>query len=167
MDDEYEERLSLTLSPRRLRVIDESLDVVESQLERLLTAGEEIDTDDDELPERPSQRPFEPMQETRLSADGERFCRETLMRLASNPQLDAEDMGIANAGEMLRALDQLRPRLVRLQRLGDRASHAHSMLSENLLIAATLGYAMLQTADLHDGLESLRDAMRPASRRRR
>ncbi|HEX5664015.1 MAG TPA: hypothetical protein VFX93_11025, partial [Xanthomonadaceae bacterium] len=114
--NEDDQRLSLTLNLRQLRAIDEAMDVVESHLERLLTVDEECDEDDEELPGRPTLRSFQPMPETRLQGDAERFCRETLMRLVLNPQLDAEGMGVADAGEMLRALDQLRPRLERLQR---------------------------------------------------
>ena len=156
--NEDDQRLSLTLSLRQLRAIDEAMDVVESHLERLLTVDEEFDQDEGELPERPTRRPFQPMPETRLQGDAERFCRETLMRLMLNPQLDAEGLGMSDAGEMLRALDQMRPRLERLQRLGERASHAQSALSESLMIAATLGYALLESADRHEGLERLRVA---------
>ena len=163
MNDDHE-RLSLTLNPRRLRAIDEAMDVVESHLERLLTVDEEFD---EELPDRPTRRPFQPMPETRLQGDAERFCRATLMRLVLNPQLDAEGLGVADAGEMLRALDQLRPRLERLQRLGERASHAQSALSESLMTAATLGYGVLESADRHEGLERLRAAWQPRRRRNR
>ena len=165
--NEDDQRLSLTLSLRKLRAIDEAMDVVESHLERLLTVDEEFDEDDGELPERPTRRQFQPMPETRLQGDAERFCRETLMRLVLNPQLDAEDMGIGDAGEMLRALDQLRPRLERLQRLGERASHAHSVLSDSLMTSATLGYTMLESADRHEGLERLRAAWPPGRPRNR
>jgi hypothetical protein len=103
------------------------------------------------------------MPETRLQGDAERFCRETLMRLMLNPQLDAEGLGMSDAGEMLRALDQMRPRLERLQRLGGRASHAQSALSESLM----LGYALLESADRHEGLERLRVAWQPRRRRYR
>jgi hypothetical protein len=67
----------------------------------------------------------------------------------------------------LRALDQLRPRLVRLQRLGERASHAHSVLSEHVIFCAMIGYGTLQNADQHHGLEPLREAMWSPRRRGR
>jgi len=158
-----DEPVSLTLPRTQLVAIDNALDLVETQLERLLTLGEEYD-EDDEAPERPTQRPFTPARETRLGGEQERFCRETLMRLLLNPQLDASD--IPHANEALRALDQLRPRLVRLQRLGERASHAHSMLSEHVMLCGLLGYGVLQNADQHHGLETLREAMWSPRRRR-
>ena len=164
MNDEDRERLSLTLGLRQLRAVDEAMDAIESHLERLLTVGEEYDEDDDEPLQRPTERPFEPREETRLSGNTERFCRETLMRLVLNPQLDAGGMGLRDAGELLRALDQLRPRLVRLQRLGERASNAHSVLSEELMIAASLGYGLLKSADRHEGLDRLHAAARPRRR---
>lgn len=167
MDDGYRERLSLTLGLRQLRAVDEAMDAIETHLERMLTIDEEFDEDDDELPERPTQRTFEPMQATRLEGEAERFCRQALMRLLANPQLDAEGMGLADAGEALRALDQLRPRLARLQRLGERASHAHSALSQDLLVASMLAYRMLESADLHEGLERLHDRVHPRRRSRR
>jgi hypothetical protein len=160
-----DEPLSLTLPRTQLVAIDNALDLVESQLARLLTLDEEYDEDDDELPERPTQRPFEPVEETRLGGEQERFCRETLMRLLLNPQLDVSD--IPHANEALRALDQLRPRLVRLQRLGERASHAHSVLSEHVKFCAMIGYGTLQNAGQHHGLEVLRDAMWSPRRRGR
>lgn len=166
MDDGYREPLSLTLGLRKLRAIDEAMDVIESHLERMLTVDEEFDDDDDE-PQRPTERPFVPMDETRLGGEAERFCREALMRLLANPQLDAEGMGLADSGEVLRALDQLRPRLVRLQRLGERASHAHSALSQSLLVASMLAYRMLESADRHEGLEQLHNRLHQRRRSRR
>ncbi|KQY55056.1 hypothetical protein [Lysobacter sp. Root494] len=157
-----DEPVSLTLPRTQLVAIDNALDLVESQLERLLTLDEEYD-EDDELPERPTQRPFKPVEETRLGPEQERFCRETLMRLLLNPQLDVSD--IPHANEALRALDQLRPRLVRLQRLGERASHAHSVLSEHVMLCALIGYGTLRNADQHHGLEPLREATRARRRR--
>lgn len=157
-----DEPLSLTLPRTQLVAIDNALDLVESQLARLLTLDEEYDEDDDE---RPTQRPFKPAEETRLGGEQERFCRETLMRLLLNPQLDVAD--IPDANEALRALDQLRPRLVRLQRLGERASHAHSVLSEHVMFCAMIGYGTLQSAGQHHGLELLRDAMWSPRRRGR
>jgi hypothetical protein len=158
-----DEPVSLTLPRNQLVAIDNALDLVESQLERLLTLDEEYD-EDDELPERPTQRPFKPAEETRLGGAQERFCRETLMRLLLNPQLDVSD--IPEANEVLRALDQLRPRLVRLQRLGERASHAHSVLSEHVMFCAMIGYGTLQNANQHHGLEPLRDAVWSPRRRK-
>ena len=158
-----DEPLSLTLPRTQLVAIDNALDLVETQLHLLLTLDEEYD-EDDEL-ERPTQRPFKPVEETRLGVAQERFCRETLMRLMLNPQLDVSD--IPDANEALRALDQLRPRLVRLQRLGERASHAHSVLSEHVMFCAMIGYGTLQNAGQHHGLEPLRDAMWSPRRRGR
>lgn len=152
-----DERISLTLDRSQLHAIDRAMDAIESHLERLLAAGEDYDEDDDGPPQRPTQRPFESAQETRLGARQESFCRETLMRVLQNPQLDASE--IADAAEVLRALDQLRPRLVRLQRLGERASNAHSELSRHVVVSAVLGYSMLEAAGRHHGLEGLREQM--------
>ena len=160
-----DERISLTLNRAQLVAIDNAIEAIESNLERLLTIDEAYDEDDDELPQRPTSRPFTPAQETRLGGRQESFCRETLMRLLQNPQLDASD--ISDAGEVLRALDQLRPRLVRLQRLGERASHAHSALSEHVMMCALMGYRLLEHAGRHDGLQTLREAMWSPLRRGR
>ena len=160
-----DERISLTLGRAQLAAIDNAMDAIETHLERLLTIDDDYDEDDDERPQRPTSRPFTPAPETRLGAKQEMFCRETLMRVLQNPQLDASD--IADATEVLRALDQLRPRLVRLQRLGERASHAHSALSEHVVMCALLGYGLLEIAGRHHGLEPLREAMRSPRRRGR
>lgn len=160
-----DERLSLTLSRAQLVAIDKAMDAIESNMERLLTIGEEFDEDDDEPPRRPTSRPFKPAEETRLGGRRESFCRETLMRVLQNPQLDASDL--SDASEVLRALDQLRPRLVRQQRLGERASHGHSALSEHVMMCGLLGYGLLEAAGRHHGLESLREAMWSPRRRGR
>lgn len=160
-----DEPLSLTLKRAQLIAIDNAMDAIESHLERLLTLDEELDDDDDERPQRPTSRPFTPARETRLGSRQESFCRETLMRVLQNPQLDASDL--SDASEVLRALDQLRPRLTRLQRLGERASHAHSALSEHVIMCGLLGYGLLEAAGRHQGLESLREAMWSPRRRGR
>lgn len=50
-------------------------------------------------------------------AKSEAFCRETLPALQQNPQIVPARLNLGEALADLRALDQLRPRLARLQRL--------------------------------------------------
>ena len=134
---------TLQLTQAQLAVIDAALEALESTLAALVSLT-------------PSER--EDM--TEMGENTEQFCRATLMRLMANPQLDVDLLDMAQANEDLRTLDRLRPRLQRLQRLGERAGDTRLMLGNYVILASLLGYGMLQSADRHHGLERLRDRLR-------
>lgn len=140
-DDEDEEGFEpdgLTLSRRQLAAIDGALGTIEATLAEAI--------------ERSMRGPVEPVE---LGGRQEIFCRETLMRLLQNPQLSVGDPLFDGASEALRALDQLRPRLRRLQHLGVSAGRMEWSLSEHVLLAAHSGYAALRASGRHHGLEAL------------
>jgi hypothetical protein len=56
----------------------------------------------------------------------------------------------------LQALDRLRPRLLRLQRLAERASDTDIALGSDVMQVALQGYALLKVAGKNQGLEGLR-----------
>lgn len=60
------------------------------------------------------------------------------------------------------ALDTLRPRLHRLQRLTNRADHAETAFGSDVKSAADEGYTLLRVANRSAALDALRDAMLPA-----
>lgn len=140
-DDELEP-VTLTLDRQQLAAIDAAMATIEATLA--------------ELVEHATRAAADPVE---LGGRQEIFCRETLMRLMQNPHLTAGDPMFETAHEALRALDQLRSRLQRLQRLGGQATQVESMLGGHLLIAALSGYALLQSRGQAHGLERLRDGL--------
>lgn len=135
--DEFEP-LRLTLSGQQLAAVDTALGAIETGLAELVEYARR-----------------EPVDPTELGGRQEIFCRETLMRLVQNPHLTAGETMYDTANESLRALDQLRPRLKRLQRLGEEATRIESMLSEHVLFVAHMGYFALRAKDQARGLEAL------------
>ncbi len=57
----------------------------------------------------------------KMGDKSETFCRQTLAVLAANPQIVPPSLDLAEAQADLAALDQLRPRLMQLQQLVERA----------------------------------------------
>ncbi len=147
-DDEDElEPANLMLGRREVAAIDAALGTIESTLA--------------ELVEQCTRQPADP---TELGPRQEAFCRETLMRLLQNPQLMRDEPMYDNASEALRALDQLRPRLRRLQRIADNANRIEWALSEHVLFAAHVGYFALQAGGRAHGLEALHADLSPRRR---
>ncbi|HEY8328837.1 MAG TPA: hypothetical protein VIO59_10390 [Rhodanobacter sp.] len=104
----------------------------------------------------------------RMGDKSEAFCRQTLTVLAQNPQVLPPSYDLAEAQDDLRARDRLRPRLMRLMRLSERADDSDTALGSDVMSAALEGYALLRISGRNQGLESLRDALssRFAGRRR-
>jgi len=57
----------------------------------------------------------------KMGDKSEVFCRQTLSLLAANPQIVPPSLDLAEAQADFAALDQLRPRLLQLQQLVERA----------------------------------------------
>ena len=92
----------------------------------------------------------------RMGDKSEAFCRQTLSVLGSNPQVVPPSLDLAAAQGDLEALDQLRPRLQRLQRLGERAADTDIALGSDIMRCALDGYQLLKVAGRNQGLEGLR-----------
>ena len=60
----------------------------------------------------------------RMGTKSEQFCRQTLTIMSQNPQCVPTSIKLADGQADLVALDRLRPRLQRLQRLVERAPRA-------------------------------------------
>jgi hypothetical protein len=141
---------TLHLTHAQLAVIDAAIEALESNLSMLIALD-----------------PTERECMTELTGSNEAFCRKTLVQLLLNPQLGKEVASeLAQANEDLRTLDLLRPRLQRLQRLGDRAQDTTLVLGNYVIMASLIGYGVLESADRHHGLEMLRDRLRSPRRRR-
>lgn len=93
---------------------------------------------------------------SRMGAKSEQFCRQTLTVLGDNPQIVPASIGVADAQADLAALDRLRPRLVRLQKLTERAEDTETALGSDVMSLALEGYALLKVAGRSQGLEGAR-----------
>lgn len=92
----------------------------------------------------------------KMGDKSEAFCRQTIHVMEMNPQILPPSFVLADTQADLHALDQLRPRLTRLQRLTDRASDTTTALGADLMAASLEGYALLKVSGKNQGLESLR-----------
>jgi hypothetical protein len=85
----------------------------------------------------------------KMSRRSEKFCNRTLMLLALNPQIVPSDFDLAEAQAGLAAMDVLRPRLLRLRRLGWRAEDSEAALCSDVMSAALGGHALLKVLDCY------------------
>ena len=92
----------------------------------------------------------------RMGGKSEQFCRQTLDVLGQNPQIVPASVGLADAQADLVALDRLRPRLKRLQKLVERTEDSETALGSDIMSLALEGYALLKVAGRNQGLEALR-----------
>lgn len=90
----------------------------------------------------------------RMGKKSETFCRQTLDVLQQNPQIVPASVNLASAVADLKALDQLRPLLVRLRKLVERADHTELALGSDVMALALDGYSLLKVAGRSQGLES-------------
>ncbi|MGH3710410.1 MAG: hypothetical protein ACRDRQ_20400 [Pseudonocardiaceae bacterium] len=95
----------------------------------------------------------------RMGGKSEQFCRQTLTVLGDNPQIVPASIAVGEAQADLVALDRLRPRLVRLQKLAERADDSEIALGSDIMSLALEGYALLKVAGRSQGLESARKAL--------
>jgi len=131
--------LSLQFTPAQLADVDNALAALENALTGLvsLTADQRRSL-------------------VRMGPKSEAFCRQTTTVLAQNPQVIPPSLSLAEAQSDLAALDALRPRLTRLQRLTERAQDTDEALGSDLMSFALEGYALLKVSGRNQGLEGLR-----------
>jgi hypothetical protein len=92
----------------------------------------------------------------KMGDKSEVFAREVLAVLLDNPKLVSESLGVPEAVADLKALDQLRPILRRLQVLVERGESTEMGLGADLMQAMLEGYATLKVSGKHHGLEGKR-----------
>jgi hypothetical protein len=131
--------LSLSLSDSELMAIDNAL----SELEMRLSGLGSMETD--------KRKGL-----ARMGGKSEAFCRQALNVLEQNPQVVPPSLKVTEARADLDAIDRLRPRLQRLQRLTERAQDSETMLGSDVMNCALQGYALLKVAGKNQGLEGLR-----------
>ena len=83
----------------------------------------------------------------KMGRKSEKFCERTLTLLAQNPQIVPPGFDLTEAQAGLAAMDVLRPRLVRLRRLGGRAEDSEMALCNDVMGAALEGHALLKVSD--------------------
>jgi hypothetical protein len=95
----------------------------------------------------------------KMGLKSEAFCRQALSLLAQNPQVMPASVGLADAQADLVALDRLRPLLLRLQRLSERASDTEFALGSDVMATSLQAYALLKLVGKNQGLEGLRSEL--------
>ena len=131
--------IDLNLTPEALNAIDGALNTLETQLSSLLALT-------------PDQR----RQLTKMGDKSEAFCRQAVDVLGENPSILPVNFDYPGFRRDLASLDALRPRLVRLARLLERAEDTAMALGSDLMTNSLEGYAFLKIAGKAEGLDSLR-----------
>lgn len=134
--------ISLAFTDADLAAIDGALATLEEKLTALI-----------------SLQPAEVRALAKMGDKSEAFCRQTLMILEQNPQVVPPSMNLAEALADLRAVDTLRPRMARLDRLSKRADDTLIALGSDMLSSSLEGYALLRVSGKGQGLESLRQGL--------
>lgn len=134
--------ISLSWTDAELSEMDQALTTLEARLEGLA-----------------SLTPTQVRALTKMGDKSEAFVRQTVNVLTMNPQVLPPSFVLADVQADLRALDQLRPRMARLERLIDRADDTSIALGSDLMAAALEGYALLKVSGRNQGLDSLRQEL--------
>ena len=130
---------TLNLTDAQLTAVDAALTELETQLAGLIA-----------LPQA-QKRGLRKMGEK-----SEAFCRKALRVLEQNPQLVPANVLAADAIGDLAAIDKLRPRMVRLARLSERASDTDIALGSDVMTTALQVYGQLKLTGAGEGLEAAR-----------
>ena len=131
--------ISLTLTDAQLQAADAALTQLEAAFTGLIALQGE-----------------ERIGMNRMGVKSEQFCRQTLGILGLNPQIVPASVKVTDAQADLIALDRLRPRLQRLQKLVERAQDSQDALGSDIMSLSLEGYALLKIAGKNQGLEALR-----------
>ena len=131
--------VSLVLSQEQWVSADQALAQIESQLSGLIALTSD------------QRRSL-----TKMGEKSETFCRQTLSLLDQNRQVVPPSVELDGVMSDLVTLDQLRPRLQRLQRLTERAADTESALGNDVMVGSLQGYALLKVVGRNQGLEALR-----------
>lgn len=134
--------VSLVLTEAQLGAVDQALAEIESQLSGLVALT---------MDQRKSL--------TKMGEKSETFCRQTLSLLDQNRQVVPPSIGLEDAMSDMLTLDQLRPRLQRLLRLGERAADTESALGNDVMVTSLQGYALLKVVGKNQALEGLRKTL--------
>lgn len=140
--------IDLTFSEEQLRAIDGAIAVLEANLGGLiaLSAAQRLGLQ-------------------KMGSAGEPFCRNTLSALAQNPQIVPPSLGLSGAQADLHALDQLRPRGMRLKVLAGRVEDSEMALGSDVFAVARVGYKLIGVVGSGQGLDGTRRDLEPRYQR--
>lgn len=131
--------ISLSFTPADVAEIDNALGVLEAKLASLIA----LTVDD--------RRTL-----TKMGDRSESFCRQAFVLLAQHPQMIPPSFDLVEAQNDLANIDLLRPRIVRLRRLLERADDSMMALGSDVMNAALEGYGLLKVFGEAQGLSALR-----------
>lgn len=134
--------IDLTFNADALATLDATLESLEEQLPGLLALNTE------------QRRHL-----TKMGDKSEAFCRQTVDVLGQNLGLLPRNFDYDGLRRDLDALDALRPRLMRLARLHERASDTEMALGSDVMTQSLEGYAFLKVAGKNEGLDNARRAL--------
>lgn len=100
--------------------------------------------------------PDQRQQLVKMGDKSEAFCRQAGHVFAENPGILPGSFDLAGYQRDLAALDTLRPRLLRLAKLYQRAQDTEMALGSDLMVNALQGYAFLKVAGKGQGLDDAR-----------
>ena len=143
-------RIALQWDVERLNTLDSLLAGLEGQLTDLIGLS-----------------PDERRELTKMGNKSEAFCRQAVTVLSENAQVLPRNFDVDAYRADLAALDALRPRLSRVQRLYERMVDSEMALGSDLMVASLEGYALLKVAGRGEGLDALRQSLGARFDRRR
>ena len=103
----------------------------------------------------------------KMGRKSEAFCRQAMTLMDQNRQVVPPSLELDEALADLRTLDELRPRLKRVQRLAERMVDTDMALGAEVAQAARKSYALLKLTGKNQGLEALRGQLAGRFRGRR
>jgi hypothetical protein len=131
--------VTLNLTDAQLSAVDAALTELETQLSGLIALV-----------------PSHKRGLRKMGEKSEAFCRQALRVLEQNPQLVPANVLAADAIGDLAAIDQLRPRMLRLGRLSERASDTNIALGSDVMTTALQVYAQIKLTGQGEGLAAVR-----------
>ena len=134
--------IDLTFNADALATLDDTIKSLEQQLVGLLA----LDT-------------YQRRHLTKMGDKSEAFCRQTVDVLGQNTGVLPRNFDYDGLRRDLDALDALRPRLMRLARLHERASDTEMALGSDVMTQSLEGYAFLKVAGKNEGLDNARRAL--------
>jgi hypothetical protein len=133
-----------------------SLSFTDAQAAAIDTALTELETQFSALVGMPADKRRKLM---KMGDKSEAFCRQTLSLLEQNPQVVTPGLGLPEVQRTFDAFDWLRPRVQRLQRLGERLDNTNTVVGADIMKASLQGYALLRVSGRNQGLDGLRETL--------
>jgi hypothetical protein len=135
-------RIALNYPQASLDAIDAALGVLDTEFANLIGLS-----------------PDERRQLMKMGDKSEAFCRQAVVVFSENSGVLPRNFDLDGYLADLKALDILRPRLARVQRLFERMTDSEMALGSDLMAGSLEGYAVLKVAGKGAGLEGLRQML--------